>query len=306
MGQLVNGIWKEGSVLTSDKNGNYNRTNSLFRNTISNESKFFPESNRYHLYVSYACPWAHRVLIMRELKKLTKHISIDVVHPDMLNKGWSFCKKFMGATGDRLNKKKYLHEIYQIHQKKLNTKVTVPVLWDKKTNTIVNNESSEILRIFNTDFNQVTKNYDDYYPFNLRNKIDSINEDVYINLNNGVYKTGFAKSQKAYEKSVINLFDCLDRIEIILSKNKYLTGSKLTEADIRLIATLIRFDLVYHYHFKCNLKKISEYKNINAYLKKLNQVPAIKNTTFNNHIKRHYYYSHENINPFRIIPLGPN
>ena len=306
MGQLVNGRWKEESVLTSDQKGNYSRAISLFRNTISNESKYLPESNRYHLYVSYACPWAHRVLIMRELKKLTKHISIDVVHPDMLNKGWSFCKNFMGATGDRLNKKKYLHEIYQIHQKKLNTKVTVPVLWDKKTNTIVNNESSEILRIFNTNFNQVTKNYDDYYPFNLRNKIDSINEDVYNNLNNGVYKTGFAKSQKAYEKSVINLFECLDRIENILSKNKYLTGSKLTEADIRLVATLIRFDLVYHYHFKCNLKKISEYKNINSYLKKLQKIPAIKKTTFNNHIKRHYYYSHENINPFRIIPLGPN
>ena len=306
MGQLVNGIWIEGSVLTSDKKGNYNRANSLFRNTISNESKYLPESNRYHLYISYACPWAHRVLIMRELKKLNKHISIDVVHPDMLNKGWSFYKNFEGTTGDRLNQKQYLHEIYQVHQKKLTTKVTVPVLWDKKTNTIVNNESSEILRIFNSNFNQVTKNFNDYYPLNLKDKIDSINEDVYNNVNNGVYKTGFAKSQKAYEKSVINLFECLDRIENILSKNKYLTGSKLTEADIRLVATLIRFDLVYHYHFKCNLKKISEYKNINSYLKRLQKIPAIKNTTFNNHIKRHYYYSHENINPFRIIPLGPN
>ena len=186
------------------------------------------------------------------------------------------------------------------------TKVTVPVLWDKKTNTIVNNESSEILRIFNSNFNQVTKNFNDYYPLNLKDKIDSINEDVYNNVNNGVYKTGFAKSQEVYEKSVINLFDCLDRIENILSKNKYLAGSILTEADIRLITTLIRFDLVYHYHFKCNLKKISEYKNINSYLKRLQKIPAIKNTTFNNHIKRHYYYSHENINPFRIIPLGPN
>ena len=306
MGQLINGVWKKGSVSNNQKDGSFKRVDSVFRNEISDNDKVYkPEKNRYHLYVSYACPWAHRTLIFRHLKKLENHISVDYVHPDMLENGWSFSNNFPKTTGDSLHLKSYIHEIYQLSDKKVSSKATVPILWDKKTNTIVNNESAEIIRIMNSGFNKITKNFDDYYPSKLRPEIDKINKIIYENINNGVYKSGFSKTQSAYENAVKKLFLSLEMIDEILNGKEYLVGNQLTEADIRLIPTLLRFDIVYHIHFKCNLKKLSEFKNISHYVKKLFNIPAINSTTDFDHIKRHYYFSHESINPNRIIPLGP-
>ena len=306
MGQLIDGVWVKGSVSANDQKGNFKRASSVFRNKISsNHPKYLPETNRYHLYVSYACPWAHRTLIFRKLKNLESHISVDYVHPDMLEMGWSFEKNFPGTSGDSLHNKRYVHEIYQLSDKDISTKATVPILWDKKTRTIVNNESSEIIRIMNDAFNDITKNKDDYYPEKFRDQIDSINDTIYENINNGVYRSGFSKTQNSYEEAVKNLFTSLDMVNDILEGRNYLVGDILTEADIRLVPTLIRFDCVYYFHFKCNLKKISEYKNISRYLRNLFEEDAIKSTTNFEHIKRHYFYSHENINPFRIIPIGP-
>ena len=306
MGQLVNGVWTKGSVSSNQKDGSFERVDSVFRNEISiNDELYKPETNRYHLYVSYACPWAHRTLIFRHLKKLENHISVDYVHPDMLENGWSFSNNFPKTTGDSLHFKSYIHEIYQLSDKKVSSKATVPILWDKKTSTIVNNESAEIIRIMNSSFNKITKNYDDYYPSKLRTEIDKINKITYENINNGVYKSGFSKTQSAYEDAVTKLFSSLEMVDNILEGKEYLVGNQLTEADIRLIPTLLRFDSVYHVHFKCNLKKISEFKNISNYVKKLFNIPAINSTTDFDHIKRHYYFSHESINPNRIIPLGP-
>ena len=306
MGQLIDGVWVKGSVSSNDQKGSFKRASSVFRNKISsNHSTYLPETNRYHLYVSYACPWAHRTLIFRKLKNLENHISVDYVHPDMLEMGWSFEKNFPGTSGDSLHNKRYVHEIYQLSDKDISTKATVPILWDKKTRTIVNNESSEIIRIMNDAFNDITKNKDDYYPEKFRDQIDSINDTIYENINNGVYRSGFSKTQLSYEEAVEKLFSSLDMINDILEGRNYLVGDILTEADIRLVPTLIRFDCVYYFHFKCNLKKISEYKNISRYLRNLFEEDAIKSTTNFEHIKRHYFYSHENINPFRIIPIGP-
>lgn len=306
MGQLIDGVWLKGSVSSNDQKGSFKRASSVFRNKISsNHSTYLPETNRYHLYVSYACPWAHRTLIFRKLKNLESHISVDYVHPDMLEMGWSFEKNFPGTSGDSLHNKRYVHEIYQLSDKDISTKATVPILWDKKTRTIVNNESSEIIRIMNDAFNDITKNKDDYYPEKFRDQIDSINDTIYENINNGVYRSGFSKTQNSYEEAVKNLFTSLDMVNDILEGRNYLVGDILTEADIRLVPTLIRFDCVYYFHFKCNLKKISEYKNISRYLRNLFEEDAIKSTTNFEHIKRHYFYSHENINPFRIIPIGP-
>ena len=306
MGQLIDGVWVKGSVSTNDQKGSFKRASSVFRNKISsNHSTYLPETNRYHLYVSYACPWAHRTLIFRKLKNLESHISVDYVHPDMLEMGWSFEKNFPGTSGDSLHNKRYVHEIYQLSDKDISTKATVPILWDKKTRTIVNNESSEIIRIMNDAFNDITKNKDDYYPEKFRDQIDFINDTIYENINNGVYRSGFSKTQNSYEEAVKNLFTSLDMVNDILEGRNYLVGDILTEADIRLVPTLIRFDCVYYFHFKCNLKKISEYKNISRYLRNLLEEDAIKSTTNFEHIKRHYFYSHENINPFRIIPIGP-
>ena len=306
MGQLIDGVWVKGSVSTNDQKGSFKRASSVFRNKISsNHPTYLPETNRYHLYVSYACPWAHRTLIFRKLKNLENHISVDYVHPDMLEMGWSFEKNFPGTSGDSLHNKRYVHEIYQLSDKDISTKATVPILWDKKTRTIVNNESAEIIRIMNDAFNDITKNKDDYYPEKFRDQIDSINDTIYENINNGVYRSGFSKTQNSYEEAVKNLFTSLDMVNDILEGRDYLVGDILTEADIRLVPTLIRFDCVYYFHFKCNLKKISEYKNISRYLRNLFEEDAIKSTTNFEHIKRHYFYSHENINPFRIIPIGP-
>ena len=306
MGLLVDGKWQDKWYDTSKNGGKFERQASKFRDKVSNEdgSTFPAESDRYHLYVSLACPWAHRALIFRKLKGLEEHIDVSVVHPEMLDQGWEF-KDYPGSTGDKLYNFDYAHQIYTKAEPETTTRVTVPILWDKRTETIVNNESAEIIRIFNSGFNSLTNNEDDYYPNAQREEIDAINNMVYHDINNGVYKAGFATTQEAYEEAVTALFCALDRVEERLSKQRYLVGSKITEADWRLFTTLIRFDAVYHGHFKCNKKQIADYPNIYGYMKELYQVPGVAETVNFDHIKRHYYYSHTMINPTQVIPVGP-
>lgn len=306
MGLLVDGKWQDKWYDTSKNGGKFERQASKFRDNVSNDedAKYPVESGRYHLYVSLACPWAHRALIFRRLKGLEEHIDVSVVHPEMLDNGWEF-KEYPGSTGDKLYGFDYAHQIYTKAKPEITTRVTVPILWDKQTETIVNNESAEIIRIFNSGFNALTSNDDDYYPEALRQEIDDINEMVYHDINNGVYKAGFATTQKAYEEAVNALFHALDIVEERLSKQRYLVGSNITEADWRLFTTLIRFDAVYHGHFKCNKKQIADYPNIYGYMKELYQVPGVAETVNFDHIKRHYYFSHTMINPTQIIPVGP-
>ena len=306
MGKLINGKWTVRSIINSDSSGAYSRIPRTFLDVISENHKVFkPESGRYHLYVSYACPWATRTLIYRKLKDLEKHISVSVVHPDMLDEGWVFDDSFPEATKDHIYNFKYLREIYLRADSKITATVTVPVLWDKKTETIVNNESSEIIRIFNSAFNNLTNNHNDYYPLVKKKKIDELNSLIYKNINNGVYKSGFAVTQKAYDNAVTNLFKTLDIIEEILCKSKYLLGEDYNEADLRFIPTLLRFDPVYVTHFKCNIRRIIDYKNLYRYMQDMLKILAVRQTHFIDHIKRHYFYSHEQINPHRIIPKGP-
>lgn len=311
MGLLVDGQWQDKWYDTKKSGGKFERQASQFRDSISNEegAKFKAESGRYHLYVSLACPWAHRTLIFRVLKGLEEHIDVSVVHPEMLDKGWEF-GEYPGATGDKLFGKNYAHELYTKVKPDITSRVTVPILWDTHTNSIVNNESAEIIRIFNSAFNELTGNTDDYYPEALRKDIDDINDLVYHGINNGVYKSGFATTQEAYEEAVAALFNALDTVEARLAKQRYLVGdgssSQITEADWRLFTTLIRFDAVYHGHFKCNVKQIADYPNIYGYMKELYQMPGIAETVNFDHIKRHYYYSHTMINPTQVIPVGPS
>jgi putative glutathione S-transferase len=307
MGKLVDGQWIKGSIIKSTKKGSYDREVRTFRDFISNDHPVFkPQTNRYHLYVSYACPWATRTLIYRSLKGLEDHISVSVVHPDMTEEGWKFDASYEGATIDHLHNYKYLREIYQQADDKVTTSVSVPILWDKLTNTIVNNESSEIIRMFNSSFNDLTGNEQDYYPESKREEIDKLNELIYGSINNGVYKTGFAKTQLAYDEAVVELFDALDKLDELLESKKFLLGDEITEADLRLIPTLLRFDIVYVTHFKCNVRQIKDYKNLGRYTRELYEILEIKNATNLDHIKRHYYYSHTDINPHQIVPKGPN
>jgi len=311
MGKLVDGKWVEGSIISSDDSGSYDRKPRTFRDVIHKDHAVYtPDSGRYHLYIGYACPWAHRVLIYRELKNLQDHISISVVHPDMLEQGWGFASAFEddfeGVTEDHLFGSIQLFEIYQKAQADISTSVTVPILWDKKTNTIVNNESSEIIRILNVAFNELTGNLDDYYPQALQAEIDGWNDEIYEHVNNGVYRSGFAKNQRAYDAAVTPLFKTLDKLEAHLTGQDFLVGNQLTEADIRLIPTLVRFDLVYYIHFKCSQKRIADYPYLSRYTKQLYQLDAVKNTVNFEHIKRHYYFSHDSINPHRIVPLIGN
>lgn len=292
--------------------GEFVRWESQFRNWVtpdgeagpSGASGFKAEPGRYHLYVSHACPWAHRTMIFRKLKKLEDVISYSVVNPLMGHESWDF-DSYDDETGDDLYGLSSLYELYFKVNPNYNGVVTVPVLWDKKTQTIVNNESSEIIRMLNTGFVNFSDNSTDYYPENLRDKIDEINTLVYDNVNNGVYKTGFATAQHAYEKAFDNLFAALDKLENILSTQRYLVGENITEADWRLFPTLLRFDPVYVGHFKCNLRRIADYPNLSNYLRELYQMPGIAETVHMDHIKDHYYWSHESINPTRIIPKGP-
>ncbi|MFD1881234.1 glutathione S-transferase family protein [Paracoccus pacificus] len=313
MGQLVDGVWHDTWYDTKSTGGRFQRSTTAWRNWITpdgapgptGEGGFAAESGRYHLYVCLACPWAHRTLIYRALKDLTAHIGISTVHPDMLAEGWEFRTDFPGATGDRLFGLPYLRDIYLRADPHASGRVTVPVLWDRERNTIVSNESAEIIRMLNSAFDGLTGNRLDFYPSDLRPRIDALNNRIYDTVNNGVYKAGFATTQKAYDEAVHPLFDSLDWLEEILGRNRYLTGDRLTEADWRLFTTALRFDLVYHTHFKCNRKWLREYPNLWGWTRELYQIPGVAETVNFDHIVRHYHYSHETINPFRIIPINP-
>lgn len=313
MGLLVDGEWRDKWYDTESTGGKFERSTSKFRNWVtadgsagpSGKSGFQAQSGRYHLYVSYACPWAHRALIFRALKDLTDHISVSVVHPDMMEDGWTFATDFEGATGDTLFGSDFLRDIYIKADPNFTGRVTVPVLWDKAQNTIVSNESAEIIRMFNSAFNEITGNTDDYWPTDLREQIADINERVYETVNNGVYKAGFATSQDAYDAAVHPLFDSLAWLESILENNRFLAGDKLTEADWRLFTTLARFDLVYHTHFKCNHKRLTDYPNLWAYTRQLYQHADIAETVHFDHIVRHYHFSQTTVNPHQIIPINP-
>ncbi len=304
MGLLVSGKWQDKWYDTKEHGGQFVRQESSFHGQIDDHSEFKPEPNRYHLYVSLACPWAHRTLIFRQLKELTELIPITVVHPLMLEKGWML-RDDNGISVDPLYHFDYLYQLYTKAKPDYTGRVTVPVLWDKHNEIIVNNESSEIIRIFNRAFNPLTGNEDDYYPKSLHREINTLNEMIYHNINNGVYKCGFATSQVAYEAAFISLFDAMDAVEDILQKRPYLVGDQLTEADWRLFTTLIRFDAVYHGHFKCNLKRLVDYPAMFDYVKKLYQIANIADTVHFDHIKQHYYVSHKQINPTQIVPMGP-
>ncbi len=313
MGQLIEGIWTTGAKELSPTDGRFVRSTTKFRNWITADGSAGPsggdgfraERGRYHLYVSYACPWAHRTLIFRRIKDLVDLISVSVVHPDMLDDGWSFSTDFGGATGDTLYDSVFLRDIYLKADSRVSGRVSVPVLWDKARETIVSNESSEIIRMFNSAFNHLTGNADDLCPADLRDEIDDVNARIYDTVNNGVYKSGFARSQLAYDEAVTALFESLDWLERRLAARRYLVGDRVTEADWRLVTTLFRFDPVYHTHFKCNRRRLIDYPNLWAYARELYQWHGIAETVRFDHIVRHYYYSHESINPHRIIPINP-
>ena len=313
MGLLIDGEWHDRWYDTEKTGGKFQRDTSKFRNWItadgapgpSGEGGFAAESGRYHLYVSLACPWAHRTLIFRALKGLEGHIGVSVVHPDMLSDGWEFRSDYPGATGDMLYSLPYARDLYTKAKPDASGRVTVPILWDTQRETIVSNESAEIIRMFNSALDGITGNTDDYWPQDLRDAIEPVNARIYDTVNNGVYKSGFATTQKAYDEAVGPLFDSLDWLEDCLSTNRYLMGDRLTEADWRLFTTLIRFDAVYHGHFKCNHARIVDYPNLWGYLRELYQWPGVAETVNFDHITRHYHYSHDTINPHRIVPIGP-
>lgn len=304
MGLLVNGNWQDKWYDTKSSGGKFIRSTSQFRNFISKQGDFKPETNRYHLYVSYACPWAHRSLIYRSLKKLESHISISVVNPYMLENGWTF-DDYPGVIIDSLYNSKYLYQIYLKANPEYTGRVTVPILWDKKMETIVSNESSEIIRMLNSEFNDLTGDTNNFYPSDKQKEIDEINNYIYERINNGVYKTGFATSQDVYEDEVNKLFEGLDFIENLLNQNQYLLGNQILECDLRLIPTLLRFDSVYVGHFKCNLKRIYDYPNMSKYLEKFKKIEGMSELINMDHIKTHYYGSHKTINPTGVIPTGP-
>ncbi|MBJ7549194.1 glutathione S-transferase family protein [Marinomonas ostreistagni] len=319
MGLLIDGKWHDQWYDTKATQGKFVRSQSQFRNWLvppeqydSNDSTHFPaESGRYHLYVSLACPWAHRTLIFRHLKQLEAHISVSCVHPHMLEHGWTFQRdeQFLDKhvpMGDPIYEFQFAHQLYTHAHPEYSGRVTVPILWDKQTHTIVSNESADIIRMFNSAFNHLTGNQVDYYPDNLRSEIDDLNKRIYDTVNNGVYKAGFATTQAAYEDALTPLFETLSFLEKQLTSKPYLCGNKATEADWRLFTTLIRFDAVYHGHFKCNLKRIIDFPNLNRYLERLYRTDSVSETVNFDHIKQHYYYSHDTINPTRVVPSGPN
>jgi len=313
MGQLVNGRWEPVWYDTASTGGAFRRSTAGFRNWVTADGSAGPTgtggyaagSGRYHLYVSYACPWAHRTLIFRALKGLAPHIGVSVVHPDMLAEGWTFGTDFPGTTGDALFDLPFLRDLYTRAVPDVSGRVTVPVLWDRQSNTIVSNESSEIIRMFNSAFDGLTGNTDDFWPLPLRAKIGRLNTRIYDEVNNGVYKAGFATTQAAYDAAVVPLFAALDWLEARLAGHRWLLGDVLTEADWRLFTTLVRFDSVYHLHFKCNRRRIVDYPHLWAYTRALYQHPGVAETVRMDHIVRHYHCSHDTINPYRIIPINP-
>lgn len=312
MGLLVDGQWVDQWYDTKKTGGRFVRTQTQFRNWITADGSAGPtgqagykaEADRYHLYVSLACPWASRTLMIRTLKGLEDMISISVVHPLMLEDGWTF-EEGEGVIGDPIFQARYLHQVYTAVKPDYTGRVTVPVLFDKKTKTIVNNESSEIIRMLNTAFDGLGAKPGNYVPDQWLEEIDAVNDFVYHRINNGVYKAGFATKQEVYEEEVAALFEALDQMEERLAGQDYLVGNRLTEADIRLFTTLVRFDAVYFGHFKCNLKPLTAYPNLWAYTKRIYQLPGMAQTVNFDHIKRHYYGSHKTINPTGVIPMGP-
>lgn len=313
MGQLVDGVWQDIWYDTSSTGGRFKRSTSQFRNWVTADGQpgehgtggFKAEKDRYHLYVSLACPWAHRTLLMRKLKGLEQIIPVSVVHPLMLENGWTFGQDFPETTGDSLYHSDFLYQLYLRADEHYTGRVTVPVLWDKQQQTIVSNESADIIRMFNSAFDGVGARAGDYYPNDLRGKIDELNGWIYGQVNNGVYKAGFATSQEAYDEAVNALFDALARLEQILGQHRYLTGDRLTEADLRLWTTLVRFDPVYVTHFKCDKRRISDYLNLYGFLRDIYQMPGIAETVSLPHIRNHYYRSHTTLNPHGIISIGP-
>lgn len=305
LGMMVDGKWTT-TWNQQDQSGKFNRTPTTFRDRITADgSSGFPAaSGRYHLYVSLACPWAHRTLMMRSLKGLEAVIGVSIVDAVLSAKGWYFSEN-PGAIPDSVNQAEYLQEIYVKADAKYTGRVTVPVLWDKEQSTIVNNESREIIRMFDTEFAEFATRTNDLYPQDLQQQIDDTIDKIYMPVNNGVYRAGFATTQDAYEEAVTELFQNLDHWETVLAKQRYLCGDRLTEADICMFSTLLRFDSVYHGHFKCNLRRILDYPNLWNYLKELYQHPQIQPTCNLDHIKRHYYMSHPQLNPNRIVPIGP-
>ena len=313
MGLLQDGRWVDSWYDTKSTQGRFVRSTAQFRNWITSDGSpgpsgiggFKAEEGRYHLYVSLACPWAHRTLIFRSLKGLEKMISHSVVHWYMAENGWTF-QITDGVLPDTVNNADFLHQVYTSAKPDYSGRVTVPVLWDKENSTIVSNESSEIIRMFNNAFNGIGANLEDFYPRELQQEIDEINTRVYETLNNGVYKSGFATTQQAYEEAIGPLFATLDWLDERLSNHRFLMGDQITEADWRLFTTLVRFDPVYVGHFKCNLRRIADFTNLSGYVRDLYQQPGIAATVNMEHIKNHYYASHETINPSRVVPVGPH
>jgi putative glutathione S-transferase len=306
MGLLVDGQWRDEWYDTKQTDGKFVRKASARRDRVAADgsTRFAPQPGRYHLYVSYACPWAHRALIFRKLKGLEDAISLSVVDPLMLENGWEFGDS-SGCSPDPLHGAKYLHELYTRADPAYTGRVTVPVLWDRHEDTIVNNESAEIIRMFNSEFDAIGDASVDFYPDALRAEIDAVNEYVYPRINDGVYRCGFATTQEAYEEAFHSLFEALDELDVRLGRQRYLAGDRITEADWRAFTTLVRFDPVYVGHFKCNRQRIADYENLSGYLRELYQVPGIAETVNLTHIKRHYYESHRTINPTGVVPLGP-
>jgi putative glutathione S-transferase len=309
-GHFVDGVWQTAWHDTKATGGRFKRSEPKFRNWVTPDGSagpsgtggFAAERGRYHLYVSLACPWAHRAVVFRKLKKLEDVISMSVVEPVMGDQGWQFGPD---ADLDSVNGKKRLGEIYLIADPRYTGRASVPVLWDKQRRTIVNNESPEIIRMFNSAFDALTNERTDYYPADKRSEIDAVNRLVFENVNNGVYRAGFASTQDAYEEAFLDVFAALDSLEERLSRQRYLAGDRLTEADWRLFTTILRFDAVYYSHFKCNLRRIADYPNLANYLRELYQVPGVAETVDMDQIKRHYYVSMRNINPSGVVPLGP-
>ncbi len=312
MGLLVDGEWRDQWYDTKATGGRFKRDISRFRNWVtadgragpSGASGFQAEAGRYHLYVSYACPWAHRTLIFRKIKGLEDMISVSVVHWYMAENGWTFADGD-GVVPDPIHDADYMYQVYQAADSSYTGRVTVPVLWDKTKNTIVSNESADIIRMFNSAFDGIGATEGDYYPEPLREEIDDVNARVYDTVNNGVYKAGFATTQEAYEEAVEPLFESLEWLDGRLSARRYLAGDRITEADWRLFTTLVRFDPVYVGHFKCNRRRIVDFENLWPYVRDLYQVPGVADTVHMDHIKSHYYASHDTINPTRIVPVGP-
>ncbi|MXY40486.1 MAG: glutathione S-transferase family protein [Rhodospirillaceae bacterium] len=306
MGMMIDGEWHREDRFAGSDDGHFRRAVTAFRDFVAAEgsSPFRAEPGRYHLYVAHACPWAHRTMILRRLRKLESAISVSVVDPHLSDEGWHFSDG-PGCIPDGVNGARYLRDIYKKAKDDYTGRVSVPVLWDRKEATIVNNESPEILRMLNTAFNEWGDGEPDFYPPHLRREIDAVNEPIYENVNNGVYRTGFATTQQAYEQAFEALFATLDELEARLDRQRYLVGNRITEADWRLFPTLVRFDAVYVGHFKCNKRRIADYPNLGNYLRDLYQQPGIAETVNMDHIKRHYYGSQLRINPTGIVPRGP-